>query len=273
MIGIATPNALMRVVAQSPAAVGAHDKQRWLALWSANHVIEDPVGSRPVLGGILDRRSGERSSGALSRFWDTFIAANDIVFDVHHDFVLGSQVVRDVTIRTTLPSGAHADTPAHLLYELVEENGEVKIRRMAAHWEVVPVFAQLMRPSVANVRALGSSTARMLRFLGIGGTVQFGAAAFSVGVRGKRVVTDLVARAQNGEAAAIARLDGRVPADLTKVIAAGDSVTASCTIDGRPAVLIATLNRRTRALLTVDIYRDAHREYSRQLRAVGTQSA
>lgn len=273
MIGTATPNALMRVVAQSPAAVGAHDKQTWLSLWAANHVIEDPVGSRPVIGGIPDRRSGTRGDSALSRFWDTFIATNDITFDVHNDFVSGSRVVRDVTIRTTLPSGATADTPAHLLYELVEENGEVKIRRMAAHWEVVPVFAQLLRPTVANVLALGGSTRRMLRYLGVGATLRFGGAAFSVGNRGKQVVIDLVSRAQRGDATAIARLGGSVPDELTKVIASGDTVTVTCSMGDAPAALIVTMNRRTRRVITVDVFRDAHRQYSRQLRAVGNRTA
>jgi hypothetical protein len=273
MISTATRNAQMRVVAQSPAAVAAHDKARWLGLWASNHVVEDPVGSRPVLGGVIDRRSGERTNGALSRFWDAFIAANDIVFDVHNDFVGDHRVVRDVTIRTTLPSGVRADTPAHLLYELVEQNGEVTIRRMAAHWEVARVFVQLMRPTPAHVQAMLGSFARMIKHLGIGGTVRFVGAVGSVGPRGKQVVLDIVGRAGRGDPRAIALLGGVVPRDLTKVIASGDTVTASCIVDDQPAVLIATLNRRTRRLLAVDVYCDAHREYSRQLRAVGNQSA
>lgn len=273
MIGTAAPHALMRVVAQSPAAVAAHDKQAWLRLWAPNFVVEDPVGSRPVLGGVIDRRSGQRGDGALSRFWDAFIAANDISFDVHHDFVNGYRVVRDVTIRTSLPGGARADTPAHLLYELVEHDGEIKIRRMAAHWEPLPVFRQLLRPSTANAKALVGMTVRMVRYLGVAGTARFGGACFGVGARGKRVVKDLVTRAQRGQGDAIAVLDGVVPSDLSKVIAAGDTVTASCRVGDEPAVLVITLNRRTYRVVTADVFRDRNREYSRQLRAVEDRTA
>lgn len=273
MIGTATQNAVMRLVAQSPAAVAAHDKQRWLQLWAPNYVVEDPVGSRPVLGGVPDRRSGERGVGALARFWDAFIAGNDIRFDVHRDFVSGHRVVRDVTIRTTLPSGACADTPAHLLYELVEHDGVVKIRRMAAHWEILPVFGQLLRPTLANARALTGMTNRMLRYLGIGGTVRFGAAAFGVGARGKHVLLDMVARAQRGDSSATSRFGGAVPEDLSKVIASGDTVTASCRVAGAPAVLIVTMNRRTRRVLTVEVFTDTYRDHSRQLRSIGNRTA
>jgi hypothetical protein len=268
MIATATPNALLHVVAQSPAAVAAHDKDRWLGLWAPNFVLEDPVGSRPVLGGLFDRRSGERGNAALSRFWDAFIATNNIRFDVHHDFVSQNRVVRDVTISTTLPSGARAVTPAHLLYELVEHDGAVKIRRMAAHWEPLPVFGQWMRPSAVNVRALSGMTVRTVRYLGLGGTARFGLAAFGVGAKGKRAVTDLVSRAQRGQRDAVALLGGTVPAQLSKVIAAGDTVTATCQVDSAPAVLVITLNRRTRRVVTADVFRDEHRHGSRQLRAV-----
>lgn len=273
MLNTATANALVRLVAQSPATVAVHDKEQWLQLWAPDCVVEDPVGSRPVIGGVFDRRSGERGVGALSRFWDAFIAANDIHFDVHHDFVSGQRVVRDVTIRTTLPGGARAETPAHLLYELIEHDGEIKIRRMAAHWEMLPVFAQLLRPSAANIRALAGMTVRMLHYLGIGATMRFGSAALGVGARGKQVVYDLVARAQRGEGEAVGLLDGVVPTDLTKVIASGDTVTASCTVDSGPAVLIVTMNRRTRGIVTADIFCDAHRQHSRQLRTVQNRTA
>ena len=273
MTGTAAADALMRVVAQSPAAVAAHDKQRWLRLWAPNFVVEDPVGSRPVLGGVVDRRSGERGDGALSRFWDAFIAVNDITFDVHHDFVSGQRVVRDVTIRTVLPGGVRADTPAHLLYELVEHDGEIRIRRMAAHWEPLPVFRQLLRPATANARALLGMTLRMLRYLGPGATARFGAASFGVGARGKQVVTDLIARAQRGHGDAIALLNGVVPSDMSKVIASGDTVTATCRVDAEPVVLIVTMNRRTRRIVTADVFRDRPRGYSRQLRAVQDRTA
>jgi hypothetical protein len=244
----------MEVVEASPAMVEVHDKAGWLALFARYHVLEDPVGSRPVVGGLYDRRSGRRGDAPLSRFWDTFIAANEVRFEVERDFVEGDRVVRDVTIRIGFPSGAEITTPAHLLYELVEEDGQTKIRRMAAHWEVVPSFAQLMRPSRSHLAAGIASGGRMLRHLGMGGTARFAGAVASVGRRGKEAVADLTARASSGAPEALGILGGAVPEELHKVIASGDAVTASCSVGGAPAVLIATLDRRSFQVSSARVY-------------------
>ncbi len=84
------------VVRSSPAAVAAHDKEGWIALFDTDYVIEDPVGWRPVRG------------GDISAFWDAFIAPNDIRFDVHHDWIDGLHVVRDVTVVTTSAPGCRS---------------------------------------------------------------------------------------------------------------------------------------------------------------------
>jgi hypothetical protein len=217
------------VVRSSPIAVAAHDKAGWIALFDADYVIEDPVGSRPVRG------------EDISTFWDAFIAPNDIEFVVHHDWIDGLHVVRDVTVVTTLATGLQVRTPAHLRYELVERDGALKVERMAAHWEVMPNLAQLMRPRAAHLRSMATMNASMLRNLGLGGTARFAGAIRSVGKKGKRAV-----RAYLGT-----RVD-----DLHKVIASGNTVTASCTVDGRPAAVIATLDRKTRNVLDCRIYTD-----------------
>ena len=77
----------LRFVEGSPAAVGDHDKAAWLELFARYNIVEDPVGSRPHLSGVYDGRSRRRGSGPLARFWDTFIAPNQIRFQVDHDFV------------------------------------------------------------------------------------------------------------------------------------------------------------------------------------------
>jgi hypothetical protein len=217
------------VVRSSPAAVAAHDKAGWIALFDTDYVIEDPVGWRPVRG------------PDISHFWDAFIAPNDIRFDVHHDWIDGLHVVRDVDVVTTLATGIVVTTPAHLRYELVERDGALTIERMAAHWEVVPNIGQLMRPRAAHLRSMAAMNANMLRHLGPADTARFVGAIRSVGTKGKRAVR--------------AYLGSRVD-DLDKVIAAGNTVTASCTVDGRPAAVIATLDRRTRTVLDCRIYTD-----------------
>lgn len=218
-----TTQDVLAVVRSSPEAVAAHDKQRWMGLFAADYVIEDPVGSRPVRG------------ATISDFWDCFIAPHDIRFEVHHDWVDGLHVVRDVTIHTTLPTGIVVQTPAHLRYEL-DEN--LAIKRMAAHWEPAPVFAQLMRHA-KHVRSMVTMNARMFDKLGLGGTARFVGAVRSVGRMGKDAV-----RVQLGDKVQ----------DIHKVIAAGNTVTLSCTVDGRPAAVIAELDWSTRTFRNCRLY-------------------
>jgi hypothetical protein len=216
-------------VRSSPAAVAAHDKAGWIALFDDDYVIEDPVGWRPVRG------------DDISSFWDAFIAPNDIEFVVHHDWIDGLHIVRDVTVVTTLGTGLQVRTPAHLRYELVERDGTLKVGRMAAHWELLPNFAQLMRPRATHIRSMAAMNASLVRNLGPRDTARFVGAVRSVGTKGKRAVR--------------AYLGSRV-ADLDKVIASGNVVTANGTVDGQPAAVIATLDRKTRTVLDCRIYTD-----------------
>ncbi len=247
---------LLAIVRASPEAVAALDKARWLDLFAPDYVLEDPVGSRPVLGGVYDRRSGERGTGPLSRFWDAFIAGNDIVFDVRADFASGRSIVRDAVITTTMAGGATVSTPLHILYEMTAGDRGWRIGRMAAHWEPAAVVAQLARPSIENITGGLAMGGRIVRQLGAAGSVRFAAAAFSVGTKGKVAVRQLVSRADAGDVVALRTLGGVVPHDLTKVIAAGDTVTATCVVGDQPAVLIAMLNRKTYAVRSAAVYRD-----------------
>ncbi|WP_433703393.1 nuclear transport factor 2 family protein [Prescottella equi] len=241
-----TAQELLDLARQSPAAVAAHDKNAWLGLFADRHVVEDPVGGRPVLGGLYDRRSHVRGGDPLARFWDTFIAPNDIRFHVENeDIVSGLDVVRDVTIETRLGGGVVAKAPMHLVYETTLDEGAPRIRRIAAHWEVAPMFAQVAGVDRAKLAVAASMSVRMLRLQGVGGSLAFGLAVRSVGERGKRSVRRLVADARRGDEAALERLGGHAVDSLTKVIAAGDTVTATCTVDGEHAVLFCYLDRKT----------------------------
>ncbi|WP_305094678.1 transporter [Prescottella sp. R16] len=250
-----TRQELLDLVLGSPAAVAVHDKNAWLGLFAQRHVVEDPVGGRPVLGGLYDRRSRSRGGAPLDRFWDTFIAPNDIHFHVEHDdIVSGLDVVRDVTIETRLGDGVVAQAPMHLLYETTLDDGPPRIRRIAAHWEVAPMFAQVAGLDRAKLGVAAGMGARMLRLQGLGGSLAFGLAVRSVGERGKQAVRRLVADADRGDRRALDLLGGRPVRDLTKIVAAGDTVTATCTVDGAHAVLFCYLNRATRQVTRTVLY-------------------
>ncbi|QCQ90664.1 transporter [Rhodococcus sp. SGAir0479] len=252
---IAAAQELLDVVLASPAAVAVHDRNAWLDLFATRHVVEDPVGGRPVLGGLYDRRSHMRGGAPLARFWDTFIAPNDIRFHVEHDDIVhGLDVVRDVTIETQLGGGVVAKAPMHLLYETTLDEGAPRIRRIAAHWEVAPMFAQVAGVDRAKLGVAAAMSARMLRLQGLGGSLAFGLAVRSVGERGKQAVRRLIADGRRGDPAALKLLGGRVVENVTKLIAAGDAVTATCTVDGAHAVLFCYLDRKTMRVVRPVVY-------------------
>ena len=75
------------------------------------------------------------SARLLGRFYDIFIGPNKIKFDVHQDVVVGDEMVREVSIHTTLPNGAITIVHCYLIYRIVEENGQPKIESLRAHWD------------------------------------------------------------------------------------------------------------------------------------------
>lgn len=173
-----SPEQLINIVEASPEAVAIHDKVAWMAIFAQYHVVEDPVGSKPHIGGLYDATNGVRGHGALSRFYDTFIAPNKISFAVDQDYVLNNHVVRDLTIHLEMSDSVQAQVPMHLLYELTEENDQWKILRLGAHWELVPMVMQLLGKGLAAVPVLSALTWRMLKLQGLSGMLGFSQAAF-----------------------------------------------------------------------------------------------
>ncbi len=249
-------NDALALVCASPAAVMAHDKPAWLALFARDHVLEDPVGGRPVVGGLYDRRSGGRGSGPLSRFWDTFIAPNDVTMEVRNEIIDGNVVARVAMIETRTPTGVVVHTAAHLVYELTREDGAMRIRRLAAHWEVGPVLRQLLGLAPERLRAMAQQTRRLIALQGIGGTMAFLRSVPSVGDAGKAALTELLAAAGRGDDGARRLLGGLVPTAPTALIASGDTVTALCEVDGAAAMLVCYLNRRDLRVVRSELHVD-----------------
>lgn len=271
MSGQWTRQQCLAVVEDSPRAVAVHDKTAWLALFTRIAVVEDPVGSRPVVCGLYDRRRGRRGWDALARFYDTFIAPNDIVFHVERDLVEGLQVVRDLDIEIRMSPAVVVRVPMHLLYELAEENGVLKIQRLAAHWELLPMLQRQMAFGLSSLTAGSAAFIRMLRHLGVGGALGFLQAVRGVGSPGKQSVTTFIEAFNAGDsnrlqdvfspgavcdwqsgAAALAPdalpLDGRIL--MGKLLAAGDIVSASLEWqqgeNRRYGVVLFELDRRCR---------------------------
>lgn len=197
----------------SPAAVAAHDFDAWFALFAADGVVEDPVGTRPHGG-----------AKALRRFWDVYIAHNDIRFEVHRDLSRGLDVLRDVTIHVRFPTGASVAVPSYVLYSLAEEPAGLRLRRLAAHWELPGQIRQLMGGGLAGLRTSMGTTGSGLLTMGPDFLWQYTRALFGVGARGHRSVARLADACTKGDVAALGSLvtsDVRVEAPAAEHASTG----------------------------------------------------
>lgn len=208
MADINNRDACIACVEQSPQAVAAQDRERWLSLFSADAVVEDPVGSRP------NHNDGDREKGALARFYNCFIDGRKIDFHVHHDIVQHGKVMRDLDMVIHMSPSISLEVPMHLLYELSEENQTLKIKRLAAHWEQAPMSTQLVGKGIKAMPVLVANTWKMLRHLGISGTRGFMEGAKGAGDSGKEALRT--------------KISAEYPDFFAdKFIAAGNTVTAS----------------------------------------------
>jgi len=185
---------LLAAVAQSPKLVAAHDRAGWCGLFAIDGQINDPVGSRPHEG-----------RAAIERFYDTFIAPNQLSFGVEHDVVCGMSVMRDLSIMSVMPTGLRINVPMHLRYDLVEENGALKIRRLYAHWELPQMLVQQLT-SVQGWWTSLQLTPRLLRHQGAVGLFGFLRGLSGRGRAGKRAAEALLAALGAGDAIGAAAL-------------------------------------------------------------------
>lgn len=246
--------ARLETVMQSPRAVALHDKKAWMAIFARYNIVEDPVGAPPHISGVFDPKSGVRGNGPLSRFYDCFIAPMQIIFHVDRDVVCGASVVRDMTIEIRMSPKVTLRVPMHAHYELLEEEGVLKVHHLAAHWELWPMLKQQMSfgvPSLSVGLALGQ---RMVSQLGFRGMLQFMSGVFNIGQTGKDRVQDFVtafnqrtfdrieaqisrdfsglawpAVAPLANIKTLSTLNGQLT--LGKTLAAGNYITASFTLE------------------------------------------
>jgi hypothetical protein len=187
-----TSEQILEVANSSPAAVARHDRRAWVDLFSRNCTVEDPVGSRPHQGEEPDEGAGRSGREPLERFYDTYIAPNEITFHVEHDIVTGNLVVRDVSIEVRMSTGVAPLVPMHLLYEVTSEDGILKIRRLRAHWELLPMIGQMFTKGASGLSALFKLSSRTMRFQGVTGALGFARGFLGIHGRGKQRVRQFV---------------------------------------------------------------------------------
>lgn len=261
-------------VEQSPAAVAAQDRKKWLSLFADFSVIEDPVGSHPHINGLYDRKTARRGNGPLQRFYDTFIDGNTVLFHREKDFVCGPYVMRDLDLE---PGGIGTRVPMHLLYELIEEQGELKVKRLAAHWEVMSTVKNQDASNTSNSTQVEQPKAsnpliKIFKNQGFLGTLRWMKCLRTIGEPGKDTVKRFFEAANQQDAPAMTPLFAhnknviawpahkplesltdfakkKMTITASKFIAAGSTVTCSLKINdanhSRYGVALFEMNRRT----------------------------
>ncbi len=216
---------LLATVQASPAAVGAHDKDTWVGLFATYGQVNDPVGSRPHIG-----------EASISKFYDTFIAPNTIVFDVENDVVAGMSVLRDLTIHTTMSTGVTMHIPMHLRYDVVEDGpaSSLKIDRLFAYWELRAMIGQLLGAGGDGLLASAKLGPQLLKNQGLNGVLGFMRGLKGVHAAGKQRVQELTAALAARHIPtvttllapdAVLSLDGVNEASVTEFASATDSLT------------------------------------------------
>ncbi|NLT29884.1 MAG: nuclear transport factor 2 family protein [Propionibacterium sp.] len=98
----------------SLAAVRDGDKEAWLALFTEDAVVEDPVGSAP-----WDTPLGQEQTGkeAIGWYWDAFTKhQQSFDFEIHFQAVAGLEVAAHATLRTVFDDGTEGTVQCINIY-------------------------------------------------------------------------------------------------------------------------------------------------------------
>jgi hypothetical protein len=195
---------LIELVNRSPELVDKHDREGWLNLFSSSAIVEDPVGAGMNRKG-KDLRKGK---DGLGRFYDIFIGPNKIKFTVHQDIVIGNEMVREVSIHTTLANGAITEVHCYLIYRGVEEDGELKIESLRAHWDFGRNAITLMKSNgFKGIVASMAQFVTMIKIQGLKRVVEYlGAMYKGILKKGIKAVNAFAAAVNSSDEAAFARL-------------------------------------------------------------------
>ena len=127
---------LLNIAMASPRAVAKHDKQAWLYLFADQSVVEDPVGTAPHRSIPSNGPNKGADNTQLDKFYDTFIAPNEIEFQDSYDIVADGNGMRDVRLQIMSSTGLITDVHMYLYMNITSEAGQLKVARLSAHWDL-----------------------------------------------------------------------------------------------------------------------------------------
>lgn len=113
------------VPTKSLSAVRDRNKEAWLALFTDDAVVQDPVGPAEWDPEGL----GQRGKPAIAAFYDMFSARQKAFdFEIHHQVAIGNEVACYLTLRSTLADDTVSAVQPINLYEINDEGLIVSLR-------------------------------------------------------------------------------------------------------------------------------------------------
>lgn len=113
----------------SMRAVESRDRVAWLALFSDDAVVEDPIGPSPF---SPDGR-GQRGLAAIEAFYDAVIGPNEVRFRIDQSWACGAEVANVGTITTRMADGTVVHADGVFTYRV---DGDGRIVALRAFWEL-----------------------------------------------------------------------------------------------------------------------------------------
>jgi ketosteroid isomerase-like protein len=112
------------------AAVEAKDREAWLALFSEDAVVEDPIGPSH----FDPEGTGHRGPEAIAAFYDSVVAANESIrFDIRQSFLCGDEAANVGVIRITFAGGSAIEVDGVYTYRRSTDD---RIAALRAYWEI-----------------------------------------------------------------------------------------------------------------------------------------
>jgi steroid Delta-isomerase len=106
----------------------AGDRERWLALFADDAVIEDPIGP----SAFDPDGKGHRGKDGIAKFWDDVISKQPVRFTIQASYAAGSECANVGTVTTDLGGGTKAIVEGVFTYRVDDEG---RIKAMRAYWE------------------------------------------------------------------------------------------------------------------------------------------
>jgi steroid Delta-isomerase len=117
------------LAAASMAAVEAHDRQAWLALFDQDGIVEDPIGP----SAFDPEGVGHRGPEARAAFYDNVIATNESIrFIIAQSFLCGDELANVGVIRISFPGGTTVEVDGVYTYRRSPDGKPAALR---AYWE------------------------------------------------------------------------------------------------------------------------------------------